>query len=201
MKPFLLISLFISSFAFGQDQMYSICPIKNSENVPSAEVFDIGGSAIDLKNYIEKRPAVVVFFRGGWCPYCTRHLSALNEVKGTIDSLGFELIAITPDDYTQLDSSIKRSGGLDYKLFSDKNLNAINSFGIGWNVDQKLYDKYKNSYKLDLEWWNKTENHVLPVPSVFIIKDEEIQFQHVNPDYSKRLSPEILMGFLSALAE
>ena len=52
-----------------------------------------------------------------------------------------------------------------------KNVDAINAFGIGWKINDELYLKYKNDYGMDSEWWSKNSHHVLPVPSVFIIKD------------------------------
>ena len=181
--------------------MYDICPIKNSEKVPQSIVYDTLGNEIELKEYIGERSVVLLFYRGGWCPYCTRHLSALHEVKSDIKKLGFELIAITPDNFNRLDSSIVR-GNVDYTLFSDKDINAITEFGIGWKVDEELYSKYKNEYGLDVEWWSGETHHVLPVSSVFIIKEGLINLQHVDPNYSKRLSPELLLSMLkNGLAE
>ena len=186
MKSILLLSLLILSHStFGQNEMYDICPIKNSQNIPDAIVYDGKGSEVNLKKYIGERPVILVFYRGGWCPYCTRHLSALNELKPQIDSLGYELIAITPDDFSKLDSSIVRSKGVGYQLFSDRDINAINSFGIGWKINDQLYKKYRDDYGMDIEWWTGTKNHVLPVPSVFIIKNGKI---------SKKRYGQILKG-------
>ena len=61
------------------------------------------------------------------------------------------------------------------------------------------FTEYKNEYKMDLEWWSGNTTHVLPVPAVFIIKDAKIQYQHVDPNYRRRLSPEILMAYLKTL--
>jgi peroxiredoxin len=197
MKTLALSFLLLTSIVtFGQKEMYDICPIKNSEKVPEALVYDTEGNETNLKEYIGEKPVVVVFYRGGWCPYCMRHLAALNEIKPIMDSLGVELIAITPDDFTNLDSSVVKGNGVDFKLFSDKNVSAINAFGIGWEVNDTLYAKYKNSYGMDMEWWSKSKQHTLPVPSVFIIKEGRIEYQHVNPNYSKRLSPEMLLSFI-----
>lgn len=179
--------------------MYDICPVKNSTDIPSAKLYQANGEELDIKEYVGNRKAVLVFYRGGWCPYCTRHLSALQEAKSEIDKMGFELIAITPDNFSQLDSSIKRGKGIDYKLLSDKDINAINAFGIGWTVNDELYTKYKEKYQLDLEWWSGSKHHVLPVPSVFIVNEGKIQYQHIDPNYSQRLSPELLLGFLKAI--
>ncbi len=193
----IIIALLVSIFSFSQEEMYDICPIKTSEEIPSALVYDTAGGEIDLKNYIQDRPAVVVFYRGGWCPYCTRHLSALQEVKNDIFELGFELIAITPDNFNRLDSTIVR-GNVDYTLFSDKDINAIDGFGIGWKINDDLYSKYKNDYGMDVEWWTGEKHHVLPVPAVFIVKEGVVENQYVNPDYSKRLKPEVLLTMIKA---
>jgi peroxiredoxin len=154
---------------------------------------------MNLKTYIDKKAAIIVFYRGAWCPYCMRHLSALQEIKPQIDSLGFELIAITPDNFTNLDSSITRVPDLNFKLFSDKDINAINAFGIGWKVNDELYKKYKDSYGMDTEWWSGSKHHVLPVPAVFIVKGGEIQYQHIDPKYSKRIDPHLLLSLLKSV--
>jgi len=191
--------LFLIAFAVnGQEAMFDICPLKNSQAVPSATIYQRSGASLDLKEYIGERPVILVFYRGGWCPYCMRHLSALHEVKLQIDNLGYELIAITPDDFTRLDSSLVRSGNSDYTLFSDKEVNAINAFGIGWKVNDELYQKYKDKYNMDVEWWSGSKHHVLPVPAVFVVKEGKVIYQHVDPKYSQRLSPEILLSFLTA---
>ena len=112
--------LLTSVVSFAQKEMYNICPIKNSETVPESIVYDQEGTEVNLKNYIGEKSVVVVFYRGGWCPYCMRHLAALNEIKPIMDSLGVELIAITPDDFSNLDSSVVKGKGVDFKLFSDE---------------------------------------------------------------------------------
>jgi len=200
MRNILLFVLGIyASTLIAQGGMYDICPIKNSTEIPEAMVYSQDGESVDLKTYVGKRKVVMVFYRGGWCPYCTRHLSALQEVKDDMDKLGFELIAITPDHFDRLDSSVKRSGNGDYKLFSDKDIQAINAFGIGWKVEESLYAKYKDKYNLDLEWWSNAKHHVLPVPAVFIVNNGKIQYQHVDPKYSQRLSPKLLLAFLQSV--
>ena len=172
MKNFLIFTiLLIANIGVAQDVMYDICPIKNSQEIPSSQIYNTEGESIDLKTYIGEKPVILVFYRGGWCPYCMRHLSALHEIKDQIDSLGFELIGITPDDFSKLDSSVIRSGVDDFTLFSDKDINAIKAFGIGWKVNDELYAKYKEKYNMDTEWWSGSKHHVLPVPAVFIVKD------------------------------
>ena len=71
---------------------------------------------VELKDYLGQRKAIVVFYRGAWCPYCTRQLSALGQIKPILDSLHVELIAISADDYTKIDSSYLRSGATNMDM-------------------------------------------------------------------------------------
>jgi peroxiredoxin len=151
---------------------------------------------VELKDYLGQRKAIVVFYRGAWCPYCTRQLSALGQIKPILDSLHVELIAISADDYTKIDSSYLRSGATNYALFSDKNVSAIKAFGIGWKVNDGLYQKYKTQYGMGTEWWSGNKHHVLPVPSIFVIDKGIIIYQYINPNYSERLSPKVLLSFI-----
>lgn len=39
------------------------------------------------------------------------------------------------------------------------------------------------------------KHHLLPAPGVFVVgTDGVIQFSYVNPDYKKRLAPEVLLA-------
>ncbi len=198
----IIAGILMSCLAFGahaQDQMYEICPLKVGEDLPlKAKIVDESGKKRTLEDVLNDRPTVLVFYRGGWCPYCTRQLSGLQAAKNQIDSLGYQVVAVCPDDFTKLDSSIRESGA-KYKLYSDSDISLIQAFGLGWKVHDKLYDKYKNKYGLDTEEWSGEDHHVLPVPAVYIIKNNEVKFNYVNPKYSQRLEPETLIALLKSI--
>lgn len=75
-------------------------------------------------------------------------------------------------------------------------MSAIKAFGIGWKVNDGLYQKYKTQYGMDTEWWSGNKHHVLPVPSIFVIDKGIIIYQYINPNYSERLSPKVLLSFI-----
>jgi hypothetical protein len=43
-----------------------IHPLLIGSEVPSVEVLALDGAAVDLRQVIGKKPAVVIFYRGGW---------------------------------------------------------------------------------------------------------------------------------------
>ena len=44
-----------------------------------------------------KKPTVVLFYRGGWCPYCNAQLSDLHLVEPKLRRSGFEIVFLSSD--------------------------------------------------------------------------------------------------------
>src|SRR5882724_685942 len=55
-----------------------------------------GRRPVSLAGLRRGGPAVVTFYRGGWCPYCNLQLRAYQQVVGEITRLGAKLVAISP---------------------------------------------------------------------------------------------------------
>lgn len=200
MRNFLFILFILPLFASAQDQMFDICPLKVGETVPgNLEIKSQDGKKQALNSILDEGPTVVIFYRGGWCPYCTRHLAEIQAAKEEIEKLGYRIIAITPDKPGNLSKSLEKSKN-DYPIYSDSELNAINAFGLGWKIDDALYSKYTNEYKMDVEKWSGEDHHILPVPGVYVIKDGKVVFNYVNPKYSTRLKAETLVAVLKTLS-
>ncbi len=193
-----MIAFLGSQIVFSQDQMYDICPLKVGEEIPKTTLMDDGNTEISLSDLVAEKPSVLVFYRGAWCGYCTEHLSELNDAKEEIESLGYQIIGITVDQADKLSESNERSES-EIKVYSDAKLETIKAFGLDWKVDDQLFDKYINDYKLDLEAWSGENHHSLPVPAIFVIKEGKVEFQYVNPNYRTRLKAETLLAMLKTM--
>ena len=95
-----------------------ISPLLIGETIPDANLIDDSGETINLNDQIKKMNTVLVFYRGGWCPYCNRQLSALADVETDIIELGYQIIAVSPDDYQNLKPTIQKDR-VEYKVYSD----------------------------------------------------------------------------------
>ncbi|MDP3209902.1 MAG: peroxiredoxin-like family protein [Rhodoglobus sp.] len=65
--------------------------------LPDATVLNAQGDEVQLRSVLGGAPAVIVFYRGSWCPYCNialRHYH--HELESTLTSAGYQLIAISP---------------------------------------------------------------------------------------------------------
>jgi thiol-disulfide isomerase/thioredoxin len=58
---------------------------------------DATGSLISLDEILQSGPAVIVFYRGGWCPYCNVALRTYQrELVPELPQFGARLVAISP---------------------------------------------------------------------------------------------------------
>ncbi len=138
-----------------------------------------------------QKPTVVLFYRGGWCPYCNSQLSDLHLVEPKLRRSGFEIVFLSTDRPELLYSSLK-AADIHYTLLSDSRLEAAKAFHVAYHVDEATLAKMRE-YGVDLEATTGTKQHELPVPSVFIIdRSGTIRFVYSNPDYTIRLSADAL---------
>lgn len=169
-----------------------VSPVLNGQFVPDVILQTEFGRDIRLQSMVESRPSVIIFYRGGWCPYCNRQMAGLMEVEQRILDLGYQIIAISPDAPARLQEQ-KTESGFDVVRLSDANLSAIRAFGLGYFVPDSEASKYRNSLGAKLTTLEGSERVVLPVPAAFVVDTAGvIRFQYVNPNYKVRVEPQLL---------
>jgi peroxiredoxin len=167
-------------------------PVEVGSTAPNVTLTQADGAEVALHDLVAEDPAVLVFYRGGWCPYCNRHLAALGQIEGELRALGYRIHAVSPDKPANVKEAAKEAE-LGYTLYSDASAEAAKAFGLAFEVDAPTYEKLLG-YGIDLEAASGRDHHLLPVPAVFLIdRDARIDFRHYNPDYKERLSGEALL--------
>lgn len=175
------------------DSPESICPILIGQSLPKIGIRTKDNDLFDLNAAITKKPAVLIFFRGGWCMYCNRQLSELKSIESALIEMGYQIIAISPDRPEILNRPVDKYQ-LKYQLLSDSAMTAAKSLGIAFRLDDKTFTKYKNDYGIDIEADSGQSHHLLPVPAAFIVDtDGMIHFSYVNPNYKVRVHPKVLL--------
>ena len=181
------------------DKPVNICPVMIGESLPKTVLKSVENKPFDLNQAISKKETILIFFRGGWCPYCNTHLGKLQSIESELLKLGFQIIAVSPDKPELLKANAEKRG-LNYRLLSDNDMNASRSLGIAFRLDDETFIKYKNSYGIDIEIDSGYNHHLLPVPSVFIIgTDGAIKFSYINPNYKVRIDPDVLISAAKAV--
>ncbi len=199
MKKFsLIIGLLVlmTSTTFGQfpASAAEVCPLKVSSKIPEeAMLTSLTGEEMPLVEVMAEKPTVLIFYRGGWCPFCNRHLAELQETLYPLQDIGYQVIAVSADPHEQLEETSGKHN-LEYQLYSGADLSAFAAFGIGYQLDDETSEKYQG-YDIDLS----ASEGVLPVPSVFVLDAEgTVVFSHVNPNYKERLNAKVLLAIAEA---
>lgn len=176
-------------------------PLKPGDKIPDVAVTTTAGKSLKLRAAVKQKPAVLIFYRGGWCPYCVTHLQALMEIEGDLTQAGYQLLAISPDLPEKLAETPQKEK-LKYQLLSDSKVEAAKAFGLTFKVPDKLVKKYVEEYEIDIEAASGETHHLLPHPAVFVVDAEgKVLFAHVNPNYKQRLDPAKILEAASKAAK
>lgn len=185
--------LFFTHFAYAQvaNKPEDISPLLIGEKLPKLTLANMQGIE-DSISAITAKPTVLVVYRGGWCPYCNKQLSGLAAIEDDIKKLGYQIIAISPDEPAALQQTMQK-GKLGYQLYSDANGNFSRAMGLSFAAPAKYYDLLSKSSGGK----NKTE---LPVPAVYVVNaNQQIEFMYVNPNYAQRMNENMLLAVLNSL--
>ncbi|MCA1780325.1 MAG: AhpC/TSA family protein [Xanthomonadaceae bacterium] len=167
-------------------------PLLPGMSVPIFEVLDFKGEKINVEAAKLNKAVVLTFYRGGWCPYCNMHLAELRTAEAELRELGFDVWFISPDKPELLAEGDHSDYG--YTLLSDPKMNAAQAFGIAFRINDEDYQQYVG-FGLDLNDRSGDDHQALPAPASFIVgEDGKVQFSYVNPDYTVRLAPEVLLA-------
>jgi peroxiredoxin len=170
-----------------------ICPALIGEEVPHATLRTAAGDEVNLQEVIAGQPTVIIFYRGGWCPYCNTHLSDLRNIEAELQSLGFQILAISPDRPEELQKT-RVDQEVGYQLLSDSDMEAAEAFGLAFEVSQATYRKYIG-FGINLEKSSGRDHRQLPVPAAFVVDAQgTITFTYVNPNYKVRVSGDLLLA-------
>jgi peroxiredoxin len=168
------------------------------QQAPDFSLPNASGQRVSLSEVLSEGHAVVVFYRGGWCPYCNIQLRAYQRLLPQLTQLGARLVAISP----QLpDASLSTSerNDLDFAVLSDAGNGVARSFGLVYSLPEELRQALRSVDKA-LPGINGDDSWELPVPATFVIaKDGRTVFSHVDIDYRSRCEPDVVLSSLRLL--
>lgn len=162
-------------------------PLKVGAMIPDVAVLDTDGKEVNLREMVAKQPTAFIFYRGGWCPYCNKHLKEMGKRAKDLQKAGYQIAAIAPETPANLAETGEKQR-LDYAMLADPELKAISGFGLSFRLDGETLKKYEG-YGIDLAARSGGANEdVLPVPALFLVNAKgKVVFAHSDPDYKKRV--------------
>lgn len=186
-KFFLPFLLLITTSTFAQIDASKPEGLKVGDVAPAIAGTDQNGNKIMLSEILKNGPAVLIFYRGQWCPYCNKQLSQLNDSLSLITEKKGTVLTITPETTDNIKKTVEKTKA-SFSIVEDKGLAIMKAYKVNFAVDEKTIKKYKG-YGIDFEKANGDNGANLPVPATYVVgTDGKIKYVFFNADYSKRAS-------------
>ncbi len=191
-----------TAFDREQQQLASYTPdsvIAVGAKLADAELLDAHGAPTTLFSALAGRPAVLVFYRGAWCPFCNIAFGTYQrELQPELSARGFGLIAVSPQ---KPDGSLTMAekNELTFTVLSDPR----NTLAAAAGILTAPTDEARTAQLelgLDLTAINADGTTILPMPTTVILDpDGTVRWIDVHPDYSTRSEPAEILAALDAL--
>jgi peroxiredoxin len=72
--------------------------LQNGDRFPDLTIDIVGGRTLAIPGDLAGSYAVVLFYRGSWCPYCCAQLAAFSRASERLAAVGVTIIALSVDD-------------------------------------------------------------------------------------------------------
>jgi peroxiredoxin len=170
-------------------------PLAVGAALPDVDVKSSNGQAVPLKSLLSEEKLVLIFYRGGWCPYCNTHLAELKKLEPQIKASGARLVGLCMDKPEVL-ARYEMDHALPFQLLSDSAADAARAFRVAYRVTDDEVARLKTA-GIDLMETSGHSHKLLPVPSVFVIDQKgTIVYRFYSPDYRKRIDSDKLLKVL-----
>ena len=160
--------------------------VKVGDTLASFTLRNAVGEPVSLHDLLATGPAVLVFYRGGWCPYCNLALRTYQrELLPQLEARGATLAAISPQTPDQSLSTAEKAA-LTFEVLSDPGSRLARRIGIAFEQAEEVLAAQRK-LGLDLAQVNEERSTELPMPTVLIVDpDRTVRFVEVHPDYTTR---------------
>jgi peroxiredoxin len=186
--------LFLSFIATAQvwNTPESITPIEVGQTIPDGTLVDSELNSTALYEVLNNQKAVIVIYRGGWCPYCNKQLAELTDIESKIKDLGYRILAISPEDAVNIKESLQKNN-INYELYSDAGAQLIQDLGLAFYSNDKTNNYIAKKSSGD-------HSGILPVPAVIVLgADKKVKYIYHDANYKVRLDSNELLSVLNTM--
>jgi len=168
--------------------------------LPDCDLMTPEGELCSVSDLVGGRDAALLFFRGGWCPFSTTSMRALETVRPDLAALGVSVLGITPQRHAALAGVIARNG-LGFPLVTDPGQKLAEAMGVRVPIIPEMIEMYRRQGS-DLAELNETGDWALPLEATFIVdRAGRIVVANAYPYPTRRMEPEELLAAAKQLAD
>lgn len=154
--------------------------------LPQAELLDATGASVGLYDVLGGTPAVVVLYRGVWCPFCNLALATYQrQLQPALAERGAQLVAISPQR-PDGSLSMQEKHDLTFPVLSDPGNTVAGALGVTLEPGDDVLAAQRE-LGLDLSRVNADASATIPMPTTLVVDaGGTIRWIDVHPDYTTR---------------
>lgn len=164
---------------------------QGGDKAPNFTLPNASGESIELYNMLKSGPVILVWYRGGWCPYCNIYLQHLQRAYPEFEKAGAQIIAISPElpNNTQ---ATQKNNQLGFHVLSDVHNRVGKEYGVVYTLPDFIAKRYNQAF--DMVKHNGDESAELPLSASYVISPNGvISYAFLDADYRNRAEPADLL--------
>lgn len=165
--------------------------------IPEVSARDLDGQPVRLRALTDAGPVLLIFYRGGWCPYCSFQVHDVARRAADFEALGVTPVLVSVDR-PQESAKLETSYALTFPVWSDSSLEVHEAFGVVNVLDEAALAKLR-AFGHDIEGASGQTHHSIAIPSAFVLDGGKVAFAHAEHDYKKRPSAKQLLAQLRTM--
>ena len=160
--------------------------------------FDQDDKRVQLSELIKENKAVIIFYRGQWCPVCIPHLKKLQDGLNEIKKLGVSVLIITPENQENINKTILKTN-INVPIIHDEDYKLMKAFDVAFVPSKGLKMIYNILLRANLKKTQSDESETLPIPATFIVdRYSRVSWRQFDRNYHNRASVEDLLTELNS---
>ncbi|HTX13556.1 MAG TPA: peroxiredoxin-like family protein [Solirubrobacteraceae bacterium] len=191
--------------AFASDQAALLAggipagAVSVGEKLAPFALADATGESRTLDELAAEGPLVIVFYRGGWCPYCNVTLRSYErDLVSHLAAHSARLVAISPET-PDASLTTQEKAELSYTVLSDPGAELASSLGITFEPSEAGIAAQR-TLGVDIRTTRADRGTMLPMPTVLIVdRDHVVRFVDIHPDYTGRTEVDEILAALDTL--
>jgi peroxiredoxin len=163
-------------------------PIGEGDMAPDFTLPDQAGKAVSLEALRARGPVVLTFFRGGWCPFCSISLRAMNRVVADLRRAHATVVAVSPQTRHNTVETAERNG-LEFQVLSDADNAVARRYGLVWTLGAEQRALFERLGHV-IPRINGTSHWELPITAGYVIApDGRVRVARLDARVTGRLEP------------
>ena len=159
--------------------------LKPGQPLPDFQAVDEDGNAVS-SSQLAGAPAILLFVRGSWCPFCSKQVANLTKVYKEMTDSGAKLILVTPKPL-ETTRRVAEIFEVDFQFWLDDSLAIARQLGLV--LESGVPDKHRKEYGEDTLW----------PTSLVVDANGKIRFAELSRFIADRPNPEKLLNVVKGL--